>query len=137
MSSKKFKIVFFSFILFLFLSVFSFCLTYNILEISIDIAPNVINLQQQGQVLTVHTDIAYSSVEGSTVTLNGLEINYWKSDDRGNFVAKFLTKDIKSLDLIVGSYNNFILVGTTVSGETFTGEQEILVVNNIPMKKQK
>ena len=39
-------------------------------EITIDVAPNVLNLQNNDQVVTVHTDIAYGVVQASTVYLN-------------------------------------------------------------------
>jgi hypothetical protein len=70
-------------------------------DIQIDVAPNVLNVQSDGIVVTVHTDIAYNVVVGSTVFLNGVPINHWKSDARGNFVAKFLTDEIKTLDELV------------------------------------
>ena len=47
--------------------------------ISIQVSPNVLNLLNKGEVVTVHTDIAYSSVEGSTVSLNDVEISHWKA----------------------------------------------------------
>ena len=103
--------------------------------ISIQVSPNVLNLLNKGEVVTVHTDIAYSSVEGSTVSLNDVEISHWKADNRGNFVAKFVMQDIKDLPLNIGGYNTLTLEGETVSGEEFVGSTEILVVNNVPKKK--
>jgi hypothetical protein len=105
-------------------------------EISIDVAPAVLNLQNKGQVVTVHTDIAYSKVDASTVYLNGVAINSWKADDRGNFVAKFFIEEIKSLDgLIIGDYNTLEMVGATIDGDEFTGVQDIMVINNVPARK--
>jgi hypothetical protein len=106
-------------------------------EISIDVAPAVLNLQNNGQVVTVHTDIAYGEVDASTIYLNGVAINSWKADNRGNFVAKFLIDAIKSLDgLIIGDYNTLQLVGATIDGDEFIGVQDILVINNVPAGKQ-
>jgi|GEM_PF-401986 len=109
-----------------------------IININIAVAPNVLNLQNNGQVVTVHTDLPYSSVAGATVTLNGVEISGWKSDNQGNFVAKFVMQDIKNLPLNIGELNTLTLTGTgeTVSGGSFsfTGAADILVVNNIPRK---
>lgn len=102
-------------------------------SIFIDVAPNVLNIQSQSTIVTVHTDIAYSAVDGATVTLNGIPIHYWKSDDRGNFVAKFLSDEVKTLDgLIIGDYNELVLYGYDNDGEAFVGSQEIMVINNIP-----
>jgi len=102
-------------------------------EIGIDVSPNVINIQSQSTVVTVHTDIAYSLVLGATVSLNDVDIDWWKSDDRGNFVAKFDSDDIKKLaGLEIGGYNTLTLTGFTSDGEGFTGTQDIMVIDNIP-----
>lgn len=107
------------------------------IDIEIDVSPNVINIQSQSTVVTVHTNIAYSIVAGTSVTLNGVEIAWWKSDDRGNFVAKFDSDDIKTLDgLKIGEYNTLTLIGFTTGGEEFTGTQDIMVIENIPAGKQ-
>ena len=105
------------------------------LFIIIDVAPNVLNLGSQGEVVTVHTNLPYSQVVGATVSLNGAEISYWKSDNRGYFVAKFQMQDIKNLPLDVGAYNTLTLAGLTVNQDTFFGSQDIMVVKNIPRGK--
>ena len=102
-------------------------------EITIDVAPNVLNIQSEGHVVTVHTDIAYGDVDVSAVFLNDVLISSWKSDNRGNFVAKFLMEDIKTLDgLKIGGYNTLTLVGLTTT-ETdpteFWGKQDIKVID--------
>ena len=105
-------------------------------DIQIDVAPNVLNIQSESVVVTVHTDIAYSAVVGSTVFLNGVEINHWKSDARGNFVAKFLSDEIKALDeLEVGEFNTLVLTGLTTEGDVFIGEQEIKIIDVLPQRK--
>lgn len=102
-------------------------------DIEIDVSPNVLNIQSNSTIVTVHTDIAYSIVVGATVSLNGVEISWWKSDDRGNFVAKFLSDEIKTLDgLIIGDYNTLVLYGYTKNNEAFMGTQDIMVIDNIP-----
>jgi len=100
------------------------------LLITIDVAPNVLNLENQGTVVTVHTNIAYSAVEGSSLTLNDVPIYYWKSDSRGYFVAKFTMSSIKALPLKLNEYNTMRMIGETKSGVSFEGTQEILVVKN-------
>jgi len=104
--------------------------------IEIQVSPNVLNLQNNGVVVTIHTDIPYSAVIGSSVSLNGLEIESWKSDNQGYFVAKFNMDEVKDLDnLEIGGYNTLTLSGET-GNDTFTGSSEILVINNIPSKKK-
>lgn len=100
--------------------------------VEIQVSPNVLNLQNQGQVVTIHTDIAYSTVLGSSVSLNGVEIDSWKADAQGYFVAKFVMSAIKNLPLNIGDYNTMTLEGQKVNGDLFTGSEEILVVNNVP-----
>jgi len=99
-------------------------------DITIDVAPNVLNLQNNAQVVTVHTDIAYGLVQVSTIYLNDIAISSWKADLRGNFVAKFIMNEVKNLPLAIGDYNTLILVGATLDGESFVGSQEIMVVDN-------
>jgi hypothetical protein len=98
-------------------------------DINIDIAPSTLNLAYQGSVVTVHTDIAYSSVSGATVELDGIEISWWKSDNRGNFVAKFNSEEVIKL---VKSYDLPATVTLKLSGEsvdgTFSGTSTISVI---------
>lgn len=106
-------------------------------EILIDVSPNVLNIQSKSTVVTVHTDIAYNLVVGATVYLNGVAIDWWKADDRGNFVAKFVSDEIKTLEgLIIGGYNTLVLSGYTTGGEAFVGTQDIMVKDNIPAGKK-
>ena len=102
-------------------------------EITIDVAPNVLNIQSEGQVVTVHTDNAYGDVKVSSVFLNDVLISSWKADNRGNFVAKFLMEEIETLaGLKIGVYNTLTLVGLTTT-ETdpteFWGKQDIKVID--------
>ena len=105
-------------------------------EIVIDVAPATLNLGSQGAVVTVHTDPAYGAVDVTSVYINGIQIHTWKADNRGNFVAKFTMEEVKQLDgLIIGDYNLLKMVGLTKDGDAFWGEQEILVLDNIPKGK--
>ena len=99
-------------------------------ETDIRVAPNVLNIQSEGTVVTVHTDINYSAVEASTVSLNGIEISSWKADSRGNFVAKFMMEEVKALeDLDIGEYNTLTIEGNTCGGEEFVGVLDIIVID--------
>jgi hypothetical protein len=105
-------------------------------DISIQVSPSTLNIQSCGEVVTIHTSIAYSSVLGASVTLNNLPISWWKADNQGNFVAKFVMSEVKALadtgDLEVPGENELTLVGTTTEGATFTGTQTITVINVQP-----
>jgi hypothetical protein len=102
------------------------------IAVEIKISPNVLNLSKPGDCLTVHTNIGFGDVAGATVSLNGVAIQSWKADNRGNFVAKFDMEDIKTLPLEVGAYNRFELTGETIGGDSFCGSEEILVIDNAP-----
>jgi hypothetical protein len=109
-------------------------------EITIDVAPNVLNLQRTNdKCVTVHTNISFNDVDCSSVALevegnDGTTVSilrdYCKSDDRGNFVAKFLMEDIRKLPLTTYEDNTFKLIGDTKDGVDFWGSQDILVVDN-------
>jgi len=98
----------------------------ELIKITIDVAPAVLNLSNSGTVVTVHTDIAYSAVAGATVSLNGLAIDWWKSDSRGYFVAKFNIDQVKAI--VKPGPCLLKMEGTTKTGEKFWGEQQITVI---------
>jgi len=100
-------------------------------EIEIDVAPNVLNIASQGQVVTVHTNLPFAEVTASSVSLNGVTISSWKADDQGRFVAKFLMSAVKDLPLKIGAVNTIRLEGRTTASTPFWGSQDILVVNNV------
>jgi len=99
----------------------------------IRIAPETLNLQSSGTIVTVHTDVPYSAVDVYTVYLSGVAISAWKADDRGNFVAKFRMDDIKAIDgLILNDYNTFQLVAMTFDGDPVCGEAEVMIIDRGP-----
>ena len=106
--------------------------TSNAYEILIDVSPNVLNLQSSGTVVTVHTNVAYNTVVASTVFLNNVPIFFYKSDDRGYFVAKFVMDDVKDLTFDLGELNTLLFVGVTDDGLAFTGTQDIKVIDVMP-----
>ncbi len=105
-------------------------------EAVIQIAPGTLNIGSSSEVVTVHTDIAYGDVVAYSVQLNGVPIQSWKADDRGNFVAKFNSAAVKSLDgLVIGGDNELILIGATTDGDAFVGSDWIRVIEIMPRKR--
>ena len=103
--------------------------------IEIDVAPNTLNIQSQGTVVTVHTDIPFAAVDALSVSLNYIEIRSYKADNCGNFVAKFLMSAVK--DLVDEGHLELGIIMLTLRGLTndnteFTGSQEITVINIEP-----
>ncbi len=99
----------------------------------ITITPNVINIASESEVVTVHTDLAFSLVTGTSVTLNGIEIASWKYDNQGNFVAKFSSDEVKSHKEVAdagaaGIYVTLTLEGT-YNGEPFIATDEVKVIS--------
>lgn len=113
----------------------AFAFAGDALEITIDVAPNVLNLQRtDDKCVTVHTNIPYDEVDCTSVTLEaeGGSITPYlcKNDDSGNFVAKFSMAVVRELPLTPDEYNTFTLSGFKDDGEAFSGTQEIWVVDN-------
>ncbi|MCB2181886.1 MAG: hypothetical protein KQH63_07665 [Desulfobulbaceae bacterium] len=109
--------------------------------IEIDVSPNVLNIAGPVEVLTVHTDIAYSVVDCNSVTLEVNEYTtatrlYCKSDNRGYFVGKFDAAPIKASEdnfLTLDDYNTFTMTGSSKEGLPFEGTQLIRVIEVIPV----
>ena len=100
-------------------------------EITIEIAPSTLNLQSNGKVVTVHTDVPYSDIDVASVFLGGVLIHSWKADDRGYFVAKFLIDDIKTLDgLKIDDYNTLKFVALTIYNEEVWGVADVMVIDS-------
>jgi hypothetical protein len=104
--------------------------------IEIQVSPSTLNLQNNGQVVTVHTEISYSLVVAETVSMNGIVIDSWKADLQGNFVAKFVMEEIVGLPLEIGDYNDLTLDGTKTDGTTFTGTDQVLVIDVVQKGKK-
>lgn len=96
----------------------------------IRIAPETLNLNSKGTVVTVHTDVFYSQVDVYSIYLAGVQISAWKADDRGYFVAKFLMDEVKAIDgLLLNDFNTFVFSGVTLDGQPICGETEVMVID--------
>ena len=102
-------------------------------ELEITVSPNVINIASASTVVTVHTNIPFSTVVAADVTLDGIEISSWKSDNRGYFVAKFEAGEVK--DKVEPGTVTLMLVGDTIDGESFSESDTVKVINIVPKKK--
>ncbi len=96
------------------------------ITVAIVVSPNVVNLDSSGSWITVHAEIAYSAVSSASVVLNGIPVDWTKSDSRGEFVAKFAIDDVKVI-LTPGPVQ-LTLTGTTRTGQSFAGTDTILVL---------
>jgi len=107
----------------------------ELMEIHIDVAPKTLNLESYGNGVTVHTNIAYISVDCNTVTMKveGVEIYECScySDDCGDLVVKVNREDVVyAIGYPDVSLTNatFTLSGSTATG-LFTGTDTIDVID--------
>lgn len=99
-------------------------------DISIQVAPSVLNLDSNGTWVTVHADIPYSLVDATTVALNGIEVQVTKADDCGDLVAKFPLDAVKSIIGEDCTSVTLTLTGTTDDGDVFSGSDVVGVTKS-------
>jgi len=107
----------------------------ELMEIHIDVAPKTLNLESNGNGVTVHTNIAYSSVDCNTVTMKveGVEIYECScySDYCGDLVVKVDREDVVyaiGYPDVSPTNATFTLSGSTATG-LFTGTDTIDVID--------
>ena len=93
--------------------------------VTIKISPGTLALRSTGTWVTVHADIPYSQVVGSTVELEGIAAALTKADDCGDLVAKFHQADVKAI--VAPPSATLTLTGMTVAGTPFAGTDTIRV----------
>lgn len=95
------------------------------LSVPIQVSPATLVLDSPGTWVTVHADIAYGDVDHATLTMNGVEVVYVKSDNCGDLVVKFDRRDVQ--DIVSPPEATLTLTGFTVDGTPFAGSQVIRV----------
>ena len=111
-------------------------------DISINVSPNIINLDSDDHEFGIHTNVPYSivNIEDQTVTLvcpNDSEIlpTICYADSHGNLVAKFNTSDLEIYcQPVIDDYNTLMLVGETKFDpiESFAGAGDVLIIDSQP-----
>ena len=97
----------------------------TLMDIVIQVSPATLILDSPGTWVTVHAEIAYSDVDQATLTMNGVELVYSKSDNRGELVVKFAREDIQNI--VSPPEATLTLTGLTVDGTPFAGSETIPV----------
>jgi hypothetical protein len=104
-------------------------------EIDVQVSPYQVNLGSQGEDHTVRvwTNFRYALTAEITVSINGQEIDAWKtSDSRGYLVAKFYVNELQELadagHLEIFTDNLLRIDGTTKDGVLFWGEGDIFII---------
>ena len=93
----------------------------------IQIAPQTIVLGAPVSAVTVHAQIPYSSVVGTSVTLSGIPASATFPDSRGELVAKFRFSAVSAI--VSPPSATLVLNGLTKDGGSFTGQQTVVVGN--------
>jgi len=104
--------------------------------IDITVAPSTLNLSHEGDTVTVHTNLAYTTALKTDFkwSLNGAPSYSVFSDDCGDLVAKF---DVDDLTVITGREVTMTLTGQTDNSVVYEGSDEIRVINVTGPKKGK
>lgn len=97
-------------------------------EIAIVISPSTLNLDSEGEWVTVHAEIPFSVVDDASVELNGIPVEATFADNRGELVAKFLIGDVK--EIVEPGLVTLTLAGTTIDGGPFSGTDTIRVIQS-------
>jgi hypothetical protein len=98
-------------------------------EIGIMVSPSTINLNSEGEWVTVHADIPLAGVVTASLTLNGVNVAWTKADNHLDLVAKFAVDEVKSI-LSPGSAELVLsgVVATPEGDQPFHGADTIKVV---------
>lgn len=94
--------------------------------ISIELSPETIVLSNKaGGNCGIHTSIGYSSVDTSTLELNGIPVDKAKSDSRGYLIVQISLDKVKTLVSVPST--TLTLSGYTKGGELFYGSDIVRV----------
>jgi len=102
--------------------------TDDTLPVNITCSPSAIKLASvaSGDWLTVHTDLPFASADRLSIYLDGIPVEYVKSDNRGFLVAKFSLAVFKGILQPPGA--ELTLTGLTVTGQPFVGTDSVRVM---------
>lgn len=95
-------------------------------EYCITISPNTLVLNSESQVVTVHSNIPYVSVDTVSLTLDGISATYTKADTCGDLVVKFESGDIK--DIVKPGEVTLTLSGKLKDNSSFSASDTITVI---------
>ena len=91
----------------------------------ITISPKTLFLSSEDTIVTVHSNIAYGSVNTVSLTLNGVPATFSKSDACGDLVVRFGRADVK--DIVKPGIATLTLSGELKDGSPFEASDTITV----------
>jgi len=96
------------------------------ISVDVQVSPHTLALHARMDCFTVHAAIPLSTVEVTTLVLNGLRPTAVGADLRGDLVCKFDPAAVKQI--VAPPTATFVLSGTTKDGVPFSGADTIRVV---------
>jgi len=94
-------------------------------EFCITISPNTLVPNSEDTIVTVHSNIPYSSVNTVGLNLNGIPATFSKADSWGDLVVKFKRADVK--DIVEPGIATLTLSGMLNDGSEFAVSDSITV----------
>jgi hypothetical protein len=91
----------------------------------ITISPKTLFLGSEDTIVTVHSNIPYSTVDTVSLTLNGIPAQFTKADACGDLVVKFSRADVK--DIVEPGFAVLTLSGAFKDGSLFEASDTITV----------
>jgi len=99
------------------------------IDVDVQVSPHTIVLGlDKGSAITVHTDIAYSAVDGASVALSGVAATSTFADSCGNLVGKFSQASIEAI--VAPPSATLVLIGMTKDGMAFSGSDTVRVIDD-------
>ena len=99
--------------------------TDDLLGVAVSPQTFILSLDQGGAV-TVHTAIPYTTVDCSSLKLNGVAVSWTHVDSRGNVVGEFNEEAVKAI--VAPPEALMTLTGTLRTGESFSGSDTVRVI---------
>jgi len=96
------------------------------LVVAIQIAPSTLILNSSQSDVTVHAEIAYSAVDGGSVSLSGIPAKATFADSCGELVAKFDEAVVKAS--VKPGAAELVLTGLKKDGVPFEGADTVRVI---------
>lgn len=91
----------------------------------ITVSPKTLVLSSPDTIVSVHSNIPYSAVDVMSLTLNGIDASYTKTDNQGCLVVKFGRADIQGT--VSPGQATVTLCGLLSDGEPFEASDTITV----------
>ena len=94
--------------------------------VHIKISPSTLVKGGPGEWVTVNTDVPYTAVDRTSLTLSGVPVAWTKADAKGQLVAKFRQADVDPI--VAPPSATLVLAGRLRDGTSFSAADTIAVI---------